>query len=81
MKICKSCNGSGTWDDSGNVSEPCPDCNSSGYYIPEIGNKYLMTYFCHDCDETWTMEWSCACNDKCPVCNKEIEPTNVEDLL
>lgn len=22
----------------------------------------------------WEDEWDCACNDKCPTCNAEIEP-------
>jgi hypothetical protein len=43
-------------------------------------DHYLMTYFCHNCDETWTMTHSCACNDRCPKCNAEIEPTDIEDL-
>jgi DnaJ-class molecular chaperone len=81
MKACNDCSGSGLFRDSGNASEPCPECNGTGYVSDsEEEDKYLMTYFCLDCDETWTMEHSCACNDRCPNCNKEIEPTDVEDL-
>lgn len=31
-------------------------------------------YECLTCDEHWDDHWSCACNDKCPSCGKEIEP-------
>jgi hypothetical protein len=39
----------------------------------------LVNHYCHeDCgvqpDVEWTSTWSCACNDRCPACNKEIEP-------
>ena len=43
-------------------------------------NKFSMQYVCPDDGTRWTVEWSCACNDKCPTCNKEIEPSEVEDL-
>lgn len=32
------------------------------------------------CGEEWVDYWSCDCNDKCPICNKEIEPASVTDL-
>jgi hypothetical protein len=28
----------------------------------------------------WDDEWSCACNDKCPACNAEIEPYESQEL-
>ena len=28
----------------------------------------------------WTDEWSCACNDRCPLCNAEVEPYHSDDL-
>ena len=31
------------------------------------------------CGEEWESKWDCQCNDKCPVCNKEIEPYRSED--
>lgn len=33
---------------------------------------YVNTY--EHCGETWQDEWDCMCNDRCPVCNHEIEP-------
>jgi hypothetical protein len=27
----------------------------------------------------WSDQWSCACNDKCPACNREIEPYESTD--
>ena len=32
------------------------------------------------CGEEWTDVWHCACNDKCPSCNKEIEPHTSEEI-
>lgn len=40
----------------------------------------LNHYYCEDCDTAWDDEWSCACNDRCPVCNAEIEPEKSEDI-
>lgn len=37
-------------------------------------------YHCDNCGERWSDEWSCACNDRCPNCNHEIEPYDYEDL-
>ena len=35
---------------------------------------YLNHYHCPHCQLEWQDEWDCTCNDKCPTCNKEIEP-------
>ena len=40
--------------------------------------EYINYYYCEDCDEEWQDVWECQCNDKCPRCNKEIEPENSE---
>lgn len=34
---------------------------------------YENYYEC-DCGCTWVDIWDCECNDRCPECNKEIEP-------
>ena len=36
--------------------------------------RYLNQYRCPYCQTEWEDEWDCACNDRCPDCNKEIEP-------
>ncbi len=36
--------------------------------------RYLNHYCCPYCHQDWYDEWDCACNDRCPDCNKEIEP-------
>ena len=28
----------------------------------------------------WRDEWHCTCNDRCPVCDREIEPYFSEDV-
>lgn len=32
------------------------------------------------CGQIWIDTWSCMCNDRCPVCNKEIEPYFSRDM-
>ena len=41
---------------------------------------FLNRYHCTDCDESWTLEWSCTCDDKCPSCGKAFEPFESEDI-
>jgi len=36
--------------------------------------RFINHYQCPDDRTEWTDRWNCACNDKCPTCNKEIEP-------
>jgi hypothetical protein len=38
-------------------------------------------YFCDRCDEGWTDEWFCGCDDECPSCGKDFTPENSEELL
>ena len=33
------------------------------------------------CGQIWIDTWSCMCNDRCPVCNREIEPYFSKDLV
>lgn len=41
---------------------------------------YRNSYVCPYDGTEWDDVWSCMCNDKCPVCNKEIEPTDSVEL-
>jgi hypothetical protein len=42
---------------------------------------WFVKYYRHEeCKAEWTDEWSCACNDSCPVCGDEIEPYDWDDL-
>lgn len=34
---------------------------------------WYINYYQH-CGQGWVDEWDCMCNDRCPVCNAEIEP-------
>ena len=38
----------------------------------------FTNYYIH-CGVEWQDEWSCMCDDRCPVCNCEIEPYKSED--
>lgn len=40
--------------------------------------RFLNQY--RHCDVEWDDVWPCSCNDRCPVCNKEIEPYRSEEL-
>lgn len=42
-------------------------------------SSFTNHYRCPHDGTTWQDVWSCACNDKCPTCNKEIEPFESED--
>ena len=42
--------------------------------------RFINRYRCPDDGTEWTDEWSCACNDKYPTCNKEIEPYESEEI-
>jgi hypothetical protein len=42
--------------------------------------RFVNHYHCEECDQTWSDQWSCACNDECPSCGAEIEPTESTEL-
>ena len=41
------------------------------------GVRYLNQYRCPYCKTEWEDVWDCGCNDRCPDCNKEIEPYEI----
>lgn len=49
------------------------DCSHQWETETQCAPAFRNHYRC-PCGETWTDVWSCQCNDKCPSCNKEIEP-------
>jgi len=56
----------------------CPLCGEKLVVLTQFVNEYA----CPDDDMEWTDRWSCACNDKCPECNKEITPmSSVEEIV
>ena len=32
------------------------------------------------CETTWTEQWSCACDDKCPACGASVSPFQSDEL-
>jgi hypothetical protein len=40
--------------------------------------KFRNSY--RHCGQEWEDEWDSMCNDRCPVCNKEIEPYESEEI-
>lgn len=47
-------------------------------YIPSLNTNVYHNFYECPCGEKWDDYWSCACNDKCSSCNKEIEPYDTE---
>jgi hypothetical protein len=41
---------------------------------------FRNSYRHEECDASWIDEWSCACDDRCPVCDAEIVPYDFVDL-
>lgn len=37
-------------------------------------------YRCPNDETTWKDDWSCMCNDRCPICGTEVEPYDSEDI-
>lgn len=44
----------------------------------EDTDRFILTY--EHCGETWIDRSASMNNDRCPVCNGEIEPSDVEDI-
>ena len=40
----------------------------------EDEGRYTNHYLCPNDNTLWDDDWSCMCNDRCPVCDAEIEP-------
>jgi hypothetical protein len=43
--------------------------------------RFVNSYHCEPCGESWDDEWSCACDDECPACGKAYSPEESKDLL
>ena len=46
---------------------------------PETANVFFLNRYSH-CGVEWENTWESSCNDKCPICGKEIEPYQSEEL-
>lgn len=56
----------------------CRDCYGPGW-APALA-AYLNRYKCPYDGATWVDLWDSECNDRCPTCNKEIEPYESEEV-
>lgn len=50
----------------------------SGSVPPDTAPLLRLVY--EHCGITWDDVWDCACNDRCPLCGKEIEPLSWSDV-
>jgi hypothetical protein len=41
---------------------------------------YRNEYLCGECGTEWADEWPCQCDDRCPTCNLETEPTESYEI-
>lgn len=42
---------------------------------------FLNHYHCDDCGADWEDEWSCCCDDECPVCGSgDWSPVESDDV-
>lgn len=60
------------------------DCDSKGAIsLPEHGEwtgvMFDKQYHCEECNTSWEDTWTCACNDRCPSCDAEIEPEDYQE--
>ena len=53
------------------------DVHKTEIVTTEPPHFFMLSY--RHCGTEWTQEHSAACNDRCPKCNREIEPFEVED--
>jgi hypothetical protein len=55
------------------------DCEHVEPEDPCCAPAFKNFYEC-PCGVSWEDKWSCACNDRCPSCNKEIEPSRSKEV-
>jgi hypothetical protein len=72
------------WIDYGDVGT-CDDCGSLAVLNDEelcsgCARWFINRYVCPDCEEEWDSEWSCACDDECPVCGECYSPVESEEV-
>jgi len=53
----------------------------NGYILNQQANKmeHYINHYNH-CDTEWEDDADSMCNDRCPVCDKEIEPYSSEEI-
>lgn len=58
----------------------CLMCGSD-HAAAEGITEFTRQFKCPDDGTEWEDVWCADCNDKCPQCNKEIEPASTEDRV
>lgn len=56
--------------------DACPECH--GKLLIEW---FTMDYDCERCEASWSEEWVCPCEDRCPDCNTSTEPREYTSTL
>jgi hypothetical protein len=60
--------------------QACDEAPSPADDPPDNNTWYRKFYECSRCGTTWHDDWSCLCNDRCPECRTETEPSEYIDL-
>jgi hypothetical protein len=47
---------------------------------PDTPLQFRNYYLCPHDGTKWHDDWNHLCNDRCPVCDREIEPSFSEDI-
>jgi hypothetical protein len=47
---------------------------------PNAPLKFRNYYLCPNDGTKWHDDWNHQCNDRCPICDAEIEPHSSEDI-
>jgi hypothetical protein len=47
---------------------------------PRPAMRFRNYYECTHEETKWDEEWTCVCNDRCPTCDTETEPSFSEDI-
>lgn len=56
------------------------DCRHQEDGVRHCQPAFLNSYYCESCEVSWTDEWSCACDDKCPECGVAYTPEASEEI-
>lgn len=81
LNVDEAISKSKNWDHNSIVVKKASPMEKYSLKSKESPSRFINHYQCPDCGVCWQDHWSCTCNDKCPVCNKEIEPLYSTDMV
>jgi hypothetical protein len=61
-------------------NQPFDDLRIAIQEVAENPPKCYTNHYNCDCGASWRDEWSCQCDDRCPLCNTSCSPTHSENM-